>query len=304
MTEPKIINFMGQRKLAAVFSLLLVIASIYSLSTRGMVFGLDFTGGTQIEVGYEQSVDLEVIRGQLSGAGFNNAVVVYFGTETDVLIKMQGEPESDLADKVVQALGQDQSIDLRRVDYVGPQVGEELRDEGGLGMLAALLVVMLYVAVRFQYKFSIGAVVALGHDVIITLGLFSILGLEFDLTVLAAVLAVVGYSLNDTIIVFDRIRENFRLLRKADSLSVVNESLTQTLDRTLMTSFTTLLVLFTLFVVGGELIHNFAIALLFGIIIGTYSSIYIASNILLGMNTSREDLVPQVREDDEFDGLP
>ena len=304
MTEPKIINFMGQRKIAAVFSLLLVIASIYSLSTRGMVFGLDFTGGTQIEVGYEQSVNLEVIRGQLSSAGFSNAVVVYFGTETDVLIKMQGEPESDLADKVVQALGQDQSIDLRRVDYVGPQVGEELRDEGGLGMLAALLVVMMYVAIRFQYKFSIGAVVALAHDVIITLGLFSLLGLEFDLTVLAAVLAVVGYSLNDTIIVFDRIRENFRLLRKADSVSVVNESLTQTLDRTLMTSFTTLLVLFTLFVVGGELIHNFAIALLFGIIIGTYSSIYIASNILLGMNTSREDLVPQVREDEEFDGLP
>ena len=253
----KIIDFMGQRKLAAIFSLLLIVGSIVSLSTKGLVLGLDFTGGTQIEVGYSHPADLANIRSQLSDSGFDNPVVVHFGSERDVLIRLQGKPEVGLSDNVLQALGDaEQSngdnssgkgLDLRRVDYVGPQVGEELREDGGLGMLAALAIVMLYVAIRFQYKFSLGAVAALAHDVIITLGFFSITGMEFDLTVLAAVLAVVGYSLNDTIVVSDRIRENFRLLRVSDSKEVINESLTQTLGRTLITSFTTLLVLLSLY---------------------------------------------------------
>ena len=310
----KIIDFMGQRKLAAIFSILLIVGSIVSLSTKGLVLGLDFTGGTQIEVGYSHPADLANIRSQLSDSGFDNPVVVHFGSERDVLIRLQGKPEVGLSDNVLQALGDaEQSngdnssgkgIDLRRVDYVGPQVGEELREDGGLGMLAALAIVMLYVAIRFQYKFSLGAVAALAHDVIITLGFFSITGMEFDLTVLAAVLAVVGYSLNDTIVVSDRIRENFRLLRVSDSKEVINESLTQTLGRTLITSLTTLLVLLALFIFGGELIHNFAIALIVGVFIGTYSSIYVAANILLGLGMTREDLLPPEKEGEEFDGLP
>ena len=316
----KIIDFMGQRKLAAIFSILLMVGSIVSLSTKGLVLGLDFTGGTQIEVGYSHPADLANIRSQLSGSGFDNPVVVHFGSERDVLIRLQGKPEVGLSDNVLQALGDgeqrnaeqsngDQAssgkgIDLRRVDYVGPQVGEELREDGGLGMLAALAIVMLYVAIRFQYKFSLGAVAALVHDVIITLGFFSITGMEFDLTVLAAVLAVVGYSLNDTIVVSDRIRENFRLLRVSDSKAVINESLTQTLGRTLITSLTTLLVLLALFIFGGELIHNFAVALIVGVFIGTYSSIYVAANILLGLGMTREDLLPPEKEGEEFDGLP
>lgn len=306
----KIIDFMGQRKLAAIFSILLIVGSIVSLSTKGLVLGLDFTGGTQIEVGYSHPADLANIRSQLSESGFDNPVVIHFGSERDVLIRLQGKPEVGLSDNVLQALGDaeqsngDKGIDLRRVDYVGPQVGEELREDGGLGMLAALAIVMLYVAIRFQYKFSLGAVAALVHDVIITLGFFSITRMEFDLTVLAAVLAVVGYSLNDTIVVSDRIRENFRLLRVSDSKEVINESLTQTLGRTLITSFTTLLVLLSLFFFGGELIHNFAVALIVGVFIGTYSSIYVAANILLGLGMTREDLLPPEKEGEEFDGLP
>jgi len=301
----KIIDFMGQRKLAAIFSLLLIIGSIVSLSTKGMVLGLDFTGGTQIEVGYPESANLEDIRNQLSNAGFDNPVVVHFGSERDVLIRLQGKPEAGLSDSVLEALGNgSQGLDLRRVDYVGPQVGEELREDGGLGMLTALAIVMLYVAIRFQYKFSLGAVAALVHDVIITLGFFSVSGLEFDLTVLAAVLAVVGYSLNDTIVVSDRIRENFRLLRVLDAKAVINESLTQTLGRTLITSITTLLVLLALYFFGGELIHNFAVALIVGVLIGTYSSIYVAANILLSLGMTREDLLPPEKEGAEFDGLP
>ena len=223
-----------------------------------------------------------------------------------MLIRLQGEPQAGLSDQVLAALNDNgKTLDLRRVDFVGPQVGDELREDGGLGMLAALAVVMLYVAIRFQYKFSIGAVLALVHDVIITLGFFSVMRIEFDLTVLAAVLAVIGYSLNDTIVVSDRIRENFRLLREESPIEVINESLTQTLGRTLITSLTTLLVLAALFVVGGELIHNFSIALMVGVLVGTYSSIYVASNALLFMGIGREDLIPPVKEgEDEFDGLP
>ncbi|MFT7299571.1 MAG: preprotein translocase subunit SecF [Porticoccus sp.] len=305
MTTQRIIDFMGHRKLAAVFSILLILGSLLSLSIKGLTLGLDFTGGTQIEVGYQQPADLEAIRSQLAAAKFDNPVVIHFGSESDVLIRLQEKPEAGLSDNVLKALGNgDNGVELRRVDYVGPQVGDELREDGGLGMLAALAIVMLYVAIRFQYKFSLGAVAALVHDVIITLGFFSLTGLEFDLTVLAAVLAVVGYSLNDTIVVSDRIRENFRLLRKADAFSVINESLTQTLGRTIITSFTTLLVLMALYLFGGELIHNFAVALIVGVFIGTYSSIYVAANLLLSLGMTRENLLPSVRESAEFDELP
>ncbi|WP_461516645.1 protein translocase subunit SecF [Porticoccus sp.] len=306
MTTQRILNFMGGRKLAVAFSLTLILCSFLSLATKGLVFGLDFTGGTQIEVGYPSPADLSVVRNQLSVSGFENPVVVYFGSESDVLVRMQGKPDEGIAEAVLKSLDpEDEGIlEVRRVDYVGPQVGDELREDGGLGMLAALAVVMLYVAIRFQYKFAIGAVVALIHDVIITLGFFSITGLEVDLTVLAAVLAVIGYSLNDTIVVADRIRENIRLLRATELIDVINESLTQTLGRTVITSLTTIFVLIALFVFGGELIHNFSIALIVGIVIGTYSSIYVAANTLLLMGLRREDLLPPEKEGDEFDGLP
>ena len=305
MLTSNIIDFMGHRKIASIFSIFLIVGSIISFSTKGLVLGLDFTGGTQIEVGYQNKADLIEIRNHLRAAGFENSIVVHFGSEKDVLIRMQGKPEAGLSDSVLQTLRISQpSVTLRRVDFVGPQVGEELREDGGLGMLVALLVVMMYIAIRFQYKFSIGAVVALIHDVIITLGFFSVTELEFDLTVLAAVLAVIGYSLNDTIVVSDRIRENLRLLRVSVVEAVINQSLTQTLGRTLVTSITTLLVLASLFFFGGELIHNFAIALMVGVLIGTYSSIYVASNILLTLDLKREDLLAPEKEGEELDDLP
>lgn len=305
MITDSVVNFMDQRKVAFILSIFLIIGSIVSFGTKGLVLGLDFTGGTQIEVGYQESANLIDIRAQLTKAGFEAPVVVHFGSERDVLIRMQGKPESGLSDAVLQALQTNQpNVVLRRVDFVGPQVGEELREDGGLGMLVALLVVMMYIAIRFQYKFSLGAVVALAHDVIITLGFFSVTGLEFDLTVLAAVLAVIGYSLNDTIVVSDRIRENLRLLRISNIETVINKSLTQTLGRTLVTSLTTLLVLVSLFLFGGELIHNFAIALIVGVFIGTYSSIYVASNMLLTLGLQREDLMPSEKEDAEINELP
>lgn len=304
MSQLKIYNFMGLRRYALVFSALLLIASIGSLSTQGLVLGLDFSGGTQIEVGYDEPVQVADLRVKLESAGFESPVVVHFGSETDILIRMQGEPDQSLAQRVYQVLqGDNEQIELRRVDYVGPQIGEELRDQGGLGMLVALVLVMLYVAVRFQFKFSVGAVMALVHDVIITLGVFSILRLEFDLTVLAAVLAVIGYSLNDTIVVSDRIRENFRKIRKASPVEVINESLSQTLWRTINTSVTTMLVLLALFFFGGELIHNFAIALMIGVGIGTYSSIYVAATVMLAMNVDREDLL-EPEEGELVDDLP
>lgn len=304
MSQLKIYNFMGLRRYALVFSALLLIASVGSLSTQGLVLGLDFSGGTQIEVGYDEPVQVADLRVKLESAGFESPVVVHFGSETDILIRMQGEPDQSLAQRVYEVLrGDNEQIELRRVDYVGPQIGEELRDQGGLGMLVALILVMLYVAVRFQFKFSVGAVMALVHDVIITLGVFSLLRLEFDLTVLAAVLAVVGYSLNDTIVVSDRIRENFRKIRKASPEEVINESLSQTLWRTINTSLTTMLVLLALFFFGGELIHNFAIALMIGVGIGTYSSIYVAATVMLAMNVDREDLL-EPEEGELVDDLP
>ncbi|MFL0797063.1 MAG: protein translocase subunit SecF [Cellvibrionaceae bacterium] len=306
MSEQKIINFMGQRKIAAALSILLLIGSIASLATNGLKMGLDFTGGTQVELGYEKAVELEPIRQQLSTAGFENFVVVYFGSDTEILIRLQQGFSETLGNEVMGAISAEaaegEKPQLRRIEFVGPQVGEELREDGGLGMLVALLVVMLYVAFRFQFKFSVGSVLALAHDVLLVLGLFSVLQLDFDLTVLAAVLAVIGYSLNDTIVVSDRIRENFRLLRKAEPIDVINESLSQTLGRTLITSLTTMLVLLALFFVGGELIHNFSIALLAGIVVGTYSSIYVAANVLLLMGVTKEDLIVQVVETEGEEG--
>ena len=304
MAALKVYNFMGIRKYAVIFSALLLTVSAWSLYSQGLVLGLDFSGGTQIEVGYDSPADVGALREKLENSGFKNPVVVHFGSETDVLIRLQGEPDQKLAEQMVEVLKTDgQEIDLRRVDFVGPQIGEELREDGGLGMLAALAVVMLYVAVRFQLKFSIGAVLALAHDVIITLGIFSLARFEFDLTVLAAILAVVGYSLNDTIVVSDRIRENFRKIRKASSIEVINESLSQTLWRTINTSATTMLVLLALFFIGGELIHNFAIALMIGVGIGTYSSIYVAATVMLALNVDREDLLETV-EGELVDDLP
>lgn len=292
MSTEKTINFMGQRKIAAVLSVIAVILSVASLSYQGLSFGLDFTGGTSVELHYEESADLAGIREQLKTSGYPGALVANFGTDQDVQIRIQTN-DAKVGDAVVEILraNSDVDVELKRISYVGPQIGEELRDDGGIGMIFALAVVMAYVALRFQVKFSIGAVTALIHDVLIVLGLFSILRIDFDLTVLAAVLAVVGYSLNDTIVVSDRIRENFRKLRKESPVDVINISLTQTLGRTLVTSLTTLLVLLALFFVGGELIHNFASALIVGVLVGTYSSIYVASNVLLAMNVSSEDLI-------------
>ena len=298
MNQAKVYNFMGLRKYALAFSIFLLLSSLISLSIQGLQLGLDFTGGTQVEVGYQVPAEVEKLRGQLESNGFEKPIVVHFGSDRDVLIRLQGKPEQGLSDQVYKALqSHGETVELRRVDYVGPQIGEELREDGGLGMLAALIMVMLYIAMRFQLKFSIGAVLALAHDVIITLGFFSVTQLEFDLTVLAALLAVIGYSLNDTIVVSDRIRENFRKIRDTAAAEIINESLSQTLWRTLNTSFTTMLVLISLFFLGGELIHNFAIALMVGVTIGTYSSISVAATVMLAMNIAREDLlVPEKGE--------
>jgi len=303
----KIYNFMGVRKLALALSAALLLVSIVSLALNGLKFGLDFTGGSLVEVGYEQAVSLEDVRQQLSSQGFPDAVVQTFGSSRDILIRLQVDHDPQLGDKVLSALraGSDQAIELRRNEFVGSQVGEELREQGGLGMLLALFMIMVYLAFRFQFKFSLGAVVALVHDVLIVLGVFSLLQIEFDLTVLAAVLAVIGYSLNDTIVVYDRIRENFRIMRKEDNIEVMNASLSQTLSRTLMTSLTTLLVLVALFYFGGEMIHSFALALLVGVLVGTYSSIYVAANALVLMQVSREDLMPpEKKEGEEVEELP
>ena len=295
---------MKLRGYALVFSMAMLVISVWSLATKGLVLGLDFSGGTQIEVGYDEPVNVSLVREELESVGFENPVVVHFGAETEVLIRLQGQPDQELAQEILDVLkSKDANVELRRIDFVGPQIGEELREDGGLGMLTALIIVMIYVAIRFQLKFSIGAVLALAHDVIITLGLFSLGRLEFDLTVLAAILAVVGYSLNDTIVVSDRIRENFRKIRNVPAVDVINESLSQTLWRTINTSLTTFLVLLALFFFGGELIHNFSIALMIGVGIGTYSSIYVAASLMLALNIDRNDLV-EVEEGELVDDLP
>jgi preprotein translocase subunit SecF len=301
----KPINFMGRRRLAAAFSILLVLAALGSLVVKQLNWGLDFTGGTLVEVHYGETSDLNKIRSTLAESGYAGAIVVSFGTDRDVLIRLPDGYSDAQGTAMLETLRESSgtTVELRRIEFVGPQVGDELREQGGLAMLLALGLVMLYIGFRFQFKFALGAVVALVHDVIITLGFFSISGLEFDLTVLAALLAVIGYSLNDTIVVSDRIRENFRKLRRADALEVVNISLTETLGRTLVTSLTTLLVLLALALYGGEMIFGFAVALIVGVAIGTYSSIYVASNVLLAMGVTKEDLMIPIKEGAEQDDL-
>ena len=297
---------MKYRKIAAYASLALFVISIVSLSFRGLSLGLDFSGGTLVEVTYEDSVNLEEIRGMLTNNGFDDYQVVNFGSDRDVLIKIADQPgNSQLGDEVfalVQAY--DPDTELKRVEFVGPQIGSELRDQGGLGMLVALAMILLYVAFRFQYKFALGAVTALAHDVIIILGLFSLFAWDFDLTVMAALLAVIGYSLNDTIVVSDRIRENFRSQRGIESIQVVDLSINQMLARTLITSLTTLLVLLALYFLGGELIRGFALALIIGVIIGTYSSIYVVANMLIMFAINQEDMAIPEPEGAEFDDMP
>ncbi len=298
-------NFMGARRIAAIFSILLLLLSIGSLAINGLKLGLDFTGGSLVEVTYEQPVELETIRNTLRANDYGDAVVQTFGSANDILIRLGQAHDPQLGQKILEILqqGADSTVTLRRNEFVGSQVGEELREQGGLGLLIALIMVMIYLAFRFQYKFSVGAVLALAHDVIIVLGFFSLLQIEFDLTVLAALLAVIGYSLNDTIVVYDRIRENFRILRVSESLGVLNASLNETLSRTLVTSLTTMLVLVVLAFFGGEMIYGFSIALLAGVVIGTYSSVYVAGNILLLLNVSREDLIPPPPKEDEEEEL-
>jgi preprotein translocase subunit SecF len=299
-------DFMAWRKPAMVLSSVLILVSIVSLFTLKLNVGIDFTGGSIIEVGYQQAVELEPIRQALESEGFGDAIVQHFGSASEVLIRLVPDVDKDKAELSTQIIGllqniSDSPIDVRRVDFVGPQVGKELTEDGALAVLYALIAILIYVAFRFEYRFSLGAVAALIHDVVITLGIFSVLQLDFNLSVLAAILAVIGYSLNDTIVVFDRVRENFRKIRKKSSLEVVNMSINQTISRTLMTSFTTLLVLLSLFFLGGEAIHAFALALIIGVLVGTYSSIYVATTSALVLGISRSDLLlPEKEGDDEM----
>lgn len=295
----RVINFMGVRYVAFALTVVLTLASLASLAVKGLNFGLDFTGGTLVELSYENPVALDQVRSQLSGAGFNDAVVQSFGATTDVLVRMPGD-DPLLGEHIAGALrGSDaaNAVAVKRVEFVGPAVGEELRDQGGLGMLLALGGILVYVAFRFQWKFGFGAVLSLFHDVILVLGIFSFFQISFDLTVLAAVLAVIGYSLNDTIVIFDRIRENFRMLRKAELLENINISTTQTLLRTLATSVSTLLAVGSLMFFGGENLWGFSLALLIGVGAGTYSSVYVAGMLLVWLNLTRDDLIPPVVEE-------
>jgi len=299
---------MKYRKIAGLSSIIIFVLAIVSLSFRGLSLGLDFSGGTLVEVAFEETVPLEDIRTNLAINGIEDFQVVNFGTETDVLIKAADKvSQGRLGDRIYEILVNEysnQDLELKRVEFVGPQIGSELRDQGGLGMLVALGMILLYVAFRFQFKFAIGAVVALAHDVVIVLGIFSVVGWDFDLTVMAALLAVIGYSLNDTIVVSDRMRENFRTERGLEPAEIVDKSINQTLSRTLITSLTTLLVLFSLYIFGGELIKGFSLALILGIFIGTYSSIYVVANMLLSMSITQEDLAVPEPEGAEFDDMP
>jgi len=300
------IDFMAWRKIALSVSIILATVSILSLSLKQLNYGLDFTGGSLVELHYPKEIEVGNIRQSLTNAGYEGAQVALFGSTQDVLIKLPGSVSDTLGAEIIQVLRQESSedIDLRRIEYVGPQIGDELRDDGGLAMLLALGLMMLYIAFRFQSRFAGAAVLALVHDVIIVLGIFSLFNLDFDLTVLAALLAVIGYSLNDTIVVSDRIRENLRIQRGVDTEEVINLSLNQMLSRTLITSLTTLLVLTSLYLFGGELIKNFALALIFGVVVGTYSSIYIASNALVMMGLTSDHLIVPEKENEEFNDLP
>ena len=300
------IDFMSWRKIALSVSIILATVSILSLSLKQLNYGLDFTGGSLVELHYPKEIEVANIRQSLSNAGYEGAQVALFGSTQDVLIKLPGSVSDTLGAEIIQVLRQESSeeIVLRRIEYVGPQIGSELRDDGGLAMLLALGLMMLYISFRFQSRFAGAAVLALIHDVIIVLGIFSLFNLDFDLTVLAALLAVIGYSLNDTIVVSDRIRENLRIQRGSNTEEVINLSLNQMLSRTLITSMTTLLVLTSLYLFGGELIKNFALALIFGVVVGTYSSIYIASNALVMMGLTSDHLMVPEKENEEFNDLP
>lgn len=295
------IDFMKHGKVAMGISAVILIGCIISIGVRGLNLGIDFTGGTLIEVGYQESADLSKVRSSLAQNGFDDAVVQHFGTAKDVLVRIaprEGVSSADLSTQMLNILKNtsDSAVEMRRVEFVGPQIGDELVEKGGLAMLTALGCILIYVWIRFEKRFSVGSIAALVHDVIFTIGMFSILDIEFDLTVLAAVLAVIGYSLNDTIVVFDRVRENFRKMRKGTPTEVINTSINQTLARTLMTSLTTLLVLAALFIFGGALIHAFATALIIGVIVGTYSSIFIASATTLMLGVTKQDLMPPEKE--------
>ena len=329
--EPRI-DFLGHRGLAGIVSAVLIVIGIVSLGVRGLSFGIDFTGGTLVEVSYEETVEASSVRDLIAKAGFESALVQYFGTSKDILVRLPASAVEDAAQVssrimvalrspyketlVTGASGDLQqclsyggasgrcAVQMRRVEFVGPQVGEELTEKGGLAMLYALLGILIYVSWRFEWRFAIGAVAALVHDVLITVSVFSVLGLEFSLPVLAAILAVIGYSLNDTIVVFDRVRENFRKMRRGTPIEVMNVSVNQTLSRTLLTSLTTLLVVLTLLIIGGEVINGFATALLVGVLVGTYSSIFVANPAVLVLGISREDMLPVKKEGAEADALP
>lgn len=297
---PKI-DFMKWRKQAMIVSGVILFICLVSIFARGLNLGIDFTGGTLIEVGYQESADLRVVRSALENSGFPDAIVQHFGTSRDVLVRIAPREELNSAQLsstmlAVLATTSEAPVEMRRVEFVGPQIGDELVEKGGMAMLVALSCILIYVWIRFEKRFSVGAIAALIHDVIFTMGIFALFQLEFDLTILAAILAVIGYSLNDTIVVFDRVRENFRIMRKGSPVDVINSSINQTLSRTLMTSMTTLLVLIALFVFGGELIHGFATALIIGVVVGTYSSIYVATSAALMLGITKQDLMPPEKE--------
>jgi preprotein translocase subunit SecF len=316
MFEDTAIDFMGIRWMAAIISAALVVVSLLSLAINSLEFGLDFTSGTSVRLSYSETVDVSNVNQVLQGNGYEDSVVVSFGSDRDIRILLPVNEDVAIEDQATQAVevgesisallqsGSSSEITLLGSDYVSAKVGQELAEQGGLGMLVALGIIMVYIAVRFQFKFSVGAVTALAHDLIITLGIFSIFGIEFNLNTLAALLAIIGYSLNDTIVVSDRIRENFRRMRSGSPLEMVNKSLNQTLSRTLITSLTTLMVLFSILLIGGESTQGFAIALIIGVVIGTYSSIYIASNVILYMNVTREDLMTPVKEGGDLSDTP
>ncbi|QHF46772.1 protein-export membrane protein SecF [Pseudomonas sp. S35] len=300
------INFMGVRNIAFGATVLLTVLALFSWFHKGLNYGLDFTGGTLIELTYEKPADVTLVRNELVKAGYHEAIVQSFGATTDLLVRMPGE-DPQLGHQVAEALqkvGGDNPASVKRVEFVGPQVGEELRDQGGLGMLMALVGIMIYLAFRFQWKFGVGAIVSLIHDVIVTVGILAYFQITFDLTVLAAVLAIIGYSLNDTIVVFDRVRENFRVLRKATLIENINISTTQTLLRTMATSISTLLAIAALMIFGGDNLWGFSLALFIGVLAGTYSSIYIANVVLIWLNLNSEDLIPPAATGKEVDDRP
>ena len=300
-------DFMGKRAFAAIFSGVLIAIAIGSLFIQGLSFGIDFTGGTIVEVEYAETVKLDNVRSALQSANFKDATVQYFGTASDVMIRIpprEGLNSANISSEIFNSLSAGQQVSLRRVEFVGPQVGDELAEDGGLAMIYALLGILIYVALRFQMRFSVGAIVALIHDVIITIGFFSVFMLDFDLSVLAAILAVIGYSLNDTIVVFDRVRENFHRMRRATPVEIFNTSINQTLSRTIVTGMTTLFVLVALYFLGGETLSGFALALIIGIVIGTYSSIFIASPVTLALGITKQDLMPVEKEGAQIDNRP